>query len=181
MPSAYRVAAPSIRIVPWAALASCWPLPQQLLPVSAAGGGRRRCTLAIFSGKIIFNRTKPERLRTLRLCIFTERGRNGQLHLQRRLLRKRGAAGNFQRAELPQSKPDGFASSLREGAFGAPGRFLVAPNVLQWGERRAPSPSSLRDATLPLLSPVVTSSPGAGEVFPQRESQEHCRKLSHYA
>ena len=24
-------------------LASCWPLPQQRLPVSAAGGGRRRC------------------------------------------------------------------------------------------------------------------------------------------
>ena len=24
-------------------LASCWPLSQQLLPVSAAGGGRRRC------------------------------------------------------------------------------------------------------------------------------------------
>jgi hypothetical protein len=48
----YRVAAPSIRIVPWAALASCWPLPQQLLPVSATGGGRRRCTLTIFSGKI---------------------------------------------------------------------------------------------------------------------------------
>ena len=39
-----RVAAPSIRFVPWAALASCWPLPQQLLPVSAAGGGRRRCS-----------------------------------------------------------------------------------------------------------------------------------------
>ena len=53
MPSAYRVAAPSIRIVPWAALASCWPLPQQLLPVSATGGGRRRCALGIFSGKII--------------------------------------------------------------------------------------------------------------------------------
>ena len=53
MPSAYRVAASSIRIVPWAALASCWPLPQQLLPVSAAGGGRRRCALGIFSGKII--------------------------------------------------------------------------------------------------------------------------------
>ena len=49
----HRVAAPSIRIVPWAALAFCWPLPQQLLPVSATGGGRRRCTLAIFSGKII--------------------------------------------------------------------------------------------------------------------------------
>ena len=38
-----RVAAPSICIVPWTALASCWPLPQQLLPVSATGGGRRRC------------------------------------------------------------------------------------------------------------------------------------------
>ena len=56
--------------------------------------------------------------------------------------------GNFQRAKLPQSKPDGFASSLGEGAFGAPGRFLVAPNVLQWGERRAPS-----------QSPSVTDSP----------------------
>ena len=52
----YRVAAPSIRIVPWAALASCWPLPQQLLPVSTAGGGRRCCTLAIFSGKLFLIR-----------------------------------------------------------------------------------------------------------------------------
>ena len=54
-----------------AALASCWPLPQQLLPVSAAGGGRRRCALAISRGRIIFNRAMPERLRTLRHCIFT--------------------------------------------------------------------------------------------------------------
>ena len=38
-----RVAAPSIRFVPWTALASCWPLPQQPLPVSAAGGGRSCC------------------------------------------------------------------------------------------------------------------------------------------
>ena len=38
-----RVAAPYVCFVPWAALASCRPLPQQLLPVSAAGGGRRRC------------------------------------------------------------------------------------------------------------------------------------------
>jgi len=35
-----RVAAPSIRS---ALLASCWPLPQQRLPVSATGGGRRCC------------------------------------------------------------------------------------------------------------------------------------------
>ena len=50
----YRVAAPSIRIVPWAARASRWPLPQQLLPVSTAVGGCRCCTLAIFRGKKIF-------------------------------------------------------------------------------------------------------------------------------
>ena len=67
----YRVAAPSIRIVPWAALASCWPLPQQLLPVSAAGGGRRRCTLGIFSGKNILNFGFQESLRTFLKPIFT--------------------------------------------------------------------------------------------------------------
>ena len=67
----YRVAAPSIRFVPWAALASCWPLPQQLLPVSAAGGGRRRCTLRINSGKIILNSAMPDSLRAVRHCIFT--------------------------------------------------------------------------------------------------------------
>ena len=67
----YRVAAPSIRIVPWAALASCWPLPQQLLPVSAAGGGRRRCTLRIFSGKNILNFGFQESLRTFLKPIFT--------------------------------------------------------------------------------------------------------------
>ena len=38
-----RVAAPSVYFGPWAGLISCWPRPQQLLPVSAAGGGRRRC------------------------------------------------------------------------------------------------------------------------------------------
>ena len=38
-----RVAAPSGCIVPWAARVSCWPQPQQLLPVSAAGSGRRCC------------------------------------------------------------------------------------------------------------------------------------------
>ena len=46
--------------------------------------------LRIISGKIIYNFGIPERLRTLRYSIFTERVWN----------------------ELPQSKPDGFASSL---------------------------------------------------------------------
>ena len=40
----HRVAAPSIRFAQTLALASCWPRPQQLLPHSAAGGGRRRCS-----------------------------------------------------------------------------------------------------------------------------------------
>ena len=40
-----RVAAPCVCFVPWTALASCRPLPQQLLPVSATGRGRRRCKL----------------------------------------------------------------------------------------------------------------------------------------
>ena len=119
MRSAYRVAAPSIRFVPWTARASCWPLPQQLLPVSATGGGRRRCTLHIFSGKNIFNRAMPERLRTLRHCIFTRRGRKGKLQLP----------------ELPQSKPDGFASSLEEGASGAPANFALEPEAVPLCQR----------------------------------------------
>ena len=32
--------------------------------------------------------------------------------------------------KLPQSKPDGFASSLWEGAFGMAGKFLVALETL---------------------------------------------------
>ena len=62
----FRVAAPSIRIVPWAARASCWPLPQQLLPVSAAGGGRRCC-----SGRIILNFGVQKRLRAFLYPFFT--------------------------------------------------------------------------------------------------------------
>ena len=74
-----------------------------------------RYALAIFSGKIIFNRAMPERLRTLRHCIFTE-GSQPKLHLQRRFLRKRGGGGKFlqtfSRAELPQSSLTVFDSSL---------------------------------------------------------------------
>ena len=41
--------------------------------------------------------------------------------------------------ELPQSKPDGFASSLWEGAFGMAGKFAAQPQslwtcLLLWGE-----------------------------------------------
>ena len=72
MAAAYRVAAPSIRIVPWAALASCWPLPQQLLPVSAAGGGRRRCWPC--SAERVFLFVVPKRLRAFRNYFFTGGG-----------------------------------------------------------------------------------------------------------
>ena len=55
-PARQRCFAPGLRLPASASLslASCWPRPQQRLPVSATGGGRRRCTLAIFSGKIIY-------------------------------------------------------------------------------------------------------------------------------
>ena len=51
MPRAQRVVAPSRYFVPWAALISRWPLPQQLLPASATGRGRRRCPLGELSAK----------------------------------------------------------------------------------------------------------------------------------
>ena len=35
--------------------------------------------------------------------------------------------------KLPQSKPDGFASSLWEGAFGIAGKFLAKVQALQVG------------------------------------------------
>ena len=46
------------------------------------------------------------------------------------------------------------------------------------GLASSPSPSLLCKSTLPLLSPTVTSSPGAGEVFPQRERPWHRGKVS---
>ena len=148
MAAAYRVAAPSIRIVPWAARASCWPLPQQLLPVSATGGGRRRCTLAIISGKIIFNRAMPERLRTLRHCIFTGRGRKGKRQLPRLLPAEAAArresfllAGPLPSspAALPPAPhsvatrhlpPERGKSFLNGRAKSTAGIFLIAPNTL---------------------------------------------------
>ena len=42
-----------------------------------------------------------------------------------------GRAAVFLRAELPQSKPDGFASSLGEGAFGMAGKFATKPQSLR--------------------------------------------------
>ena len=42
-----------------------------------------------------------------------------------------GRAAVFLRAELPQSKPDGFASSLWEGAFGMVAQFPAQAQSLR--------------------------------------------------
>ena len=77
MAAAYRVAAPSIRST---SFASCWPLPQQRLPVSATGGGRRCCTLAMFSGKSIFI-CSSETLAGVSELLFHGRGRSVERYL----------------------------------------------------------------------------------------------------
>ena len=64
--------------------------------------------------------------------------------------------------ELPQSKPDGFDSSLWEGAFGMAGKLLIALETL------APR------ATACTLSVIATRCH-----LSQRERQEHAQKLSY--
>ena len=55
-----------------------------------------------------------------------------------------GRAAVFLRPELPQSKPDGFASSLGEGAFGMAEKFAAQVQSLR--ERTLPR-GSCRAAT----------------------------------
>ena len=94
------------------------------------------CALAIISGKNIFNRAMPERLRTLRHCIFTRRGRKGKRQLPCLLPAEAAALReSFLFAELPQSKPDGFASSLEEGASGAHANFALEPEAVPLCQR----------------------------------------------
>ena len=62
---------------------------------------RAAFALRMISGKNIYNFAILENLRIFQNCIFT------------------GGVWN----ELPQSKPDGFASSLWEGAFGMAVQF----------------------------------------------------------
>ena len=59
--------------------------------------------------------------------------------------------------------------SLSKGtALAVAGNFLAKPQGIRQYKRR---PLRRSRARFPLLSPTVTSSPGAGEVFPQRGSQ----------
>ena len=89
------------------------------------------CALAIISGKIILNFGFLKSLRTFQKPFFHERGRNGKRQLPRLLPAE--AAARWERFlfdELPQSKPDGFASSLGEGASGAPTNFALEPETV---------------------------------------------------
>ena len=60
------------------------------------------------------------------------------------------------------------------------GRFLIALDTLALRATAcALSVKAYGFARFPLLS-LRDIFPRPGEVFPQRESQEHCQKLSHY-
>ena len=70
---------------------------------------RAAFALRIVRGKNILNFAILENLRIFQNCLFT------------------GGIGN----ELPQSKPDGFASSLWEGAFGMVVQFSAKVQSLR--------------------------------------------------
>ena len=80
---------------------------------------RSAFALRIFSGKIIFNRAMPERLRTLRHCIFT-----GGVVEENGIC----SAAFCESAALRETNPlrlTAFASSPKVGAFGIAGKFLA--------------------------------------------------------
>ena len=60
---------------------------------------------------------------------FHRWGRGGKRQVPRRFLRKRSAAGEDCRFAPSQSKRNGFASSLWEGAFGMAGKFLITSGL----------------------------------------------------
>ena len=117
---------------------------------------RSSSLLRIISGKNIFNFGFQESLRTFLKPFFT----GGSW--------ERTLSVIAARCQLPR----------RGSFFAAAGRFLIAPETLD----RANGVRPLRHRCAMPHSPFcrcATSSPGAGEVFPQRERQEHCRKLPH--
>ena len=132
-----RVAAPSICFVPWAALASCWPLPQQLLPVSAAGGGRRRCCAS--SAELDFYICVPETPAGVSGTLFHQRGRKDERQLltvttppvKRRLERPAGRdkreIKNNSSAEDGQSASGGHFKS--SSCTKAPGCYIIRKNT----------------------------------------------------
>ena len=109
--------------------------------------------------KLFYNFGIPERLRTLRYSIFTGGSWLKTAFAAPLSAKARHCGGkffaDFQRAELPQSKPDGFDSSLWEGAFGIAGKFAVK---LQ----------SLRACLLPLGGAVAQRLRGCKSAEPEK-------------
>ena len=91
------------------------------------------CALAIFSGKIIFNRAMPERLRTLRHCIFTGGGveENGSC-------RAAFCESAAQRGAPLPSSPTAMPPSPRGRLFAVAGNFAAAPKGAPLGELAKP-------------------------------------------
>ena len=102
---------------------------------------RSSSLLRIFSGRIIYNFAILENLRIFQNCLFT------------------GGVWN----ELPQSKPDGFASSLWEGAFGMAVQFPAKPQ-------------SFRACPLPLGGAVAQRLRGFKSAEPEKTVKRSSRR-----
>ena len=94
---------------------------------------RSAFALRIISGKIILNFAFVALCGALQTH-FHGRGRKGKRHLQRRFLRKRGAAGkffaSFQRAEPSQSRLTACQLPRKGRLLAVVGKFLVAFDTL---------------------------------------------------
>ena len=95
-------------------LASCWPLPQQLLPVSAAGGGRRRCPQRespwqagpCYRGQARLCTTSPSRLRRATSPCRRGFGSPRKVNGFARGSPTRGAVERSETERLYEGKPD---------------------------------------------------------------------------
>ena len=144
---------------PLAALASCWPLPQQLLPVSATGGGRRRC-----SGRIILIFGIAERLRTLRYPIFTggvvmANGIYSACFLRKR--RRCGESSPTQHSKAVRHSPDGLAALIGKNRSGDGNCYFARPSFFSRFHARMTCTLVTRLPGVKAPSPMSGSSPAS--------------------
>ena len=123
-----------------------------------------RCALHINSGRIIYNFAFVALCGALQTH-FHRRGRNGKRQLQRRFLRKRGAAGKCCWSAPSQSKPNGFASSPKGRAKSTARNFLITPNPLAMNFTAW---LSLRGKTSPAPGEDVTAGDKKGNLARER-------------
>ena len=141
------------------ALVSCWPLPQQLLPVSATGGGRRRC-----SGRIILIFGIAERLRTLRYPIFTggvvmANGIYSACFLRKR--RRCGESPPTQRSKAVRHSPDGLAALIGKDRSGDGNCYFARPSFFSRFHARMTCTLVTRLPGVKAPSPMSGSSPAS--------------------